>query len=148
MDSFAEAGKPPDVSFAAIPGAGEALIYPSTMNPNELLIWVQRLVDEEREKYLKKVDMDLRQTLKDIPVKVLLGNEKDHLYGDYYGTAYPKSSAFSAYDAPSDITIYAIGFTPLTHDEKALRAKIKMVLMHEYGHYLGFSEEELRKRGL
>jgi predicted Zn-dependent protease with MMP-like domain len=117
-------------------------------NANGVLHVVERMVGEERQSYLKKVDKELRQTLENIPVKVVLGNEKDHLYGDYYGTSYPRSNVFAAYETPSDITIYAIALTPLAQDEKALRKKVRLILMHEYGHYLGFSEEELRARGV
>lgn len=118
------------------------------MNDYEFLSWFERLVQEERKKYLRKIDKELRQTFKDIPVRVLLNDKKSSLYGDYSGTAYPEKHPFAPYSYPSDITIYARGFEEFAHDEKLLREKIRLVLMHEYGHYLGFSEEELRKRGM
>ena len=81
-------------------------------------------------------------------MRVLLNDKKNRLYGDYSGTAFPEEHAMAPYSYPSDITIYARGFEEFAHDEKMLRKKIRLVLMHEYGHYLGFTEAELRKRGM
>jgi len=118
------------------------------MEHSDLLAHVTQLVKEERTKFLKTIDVEMRAVLKKIPVKVLLGEQNGKLYGDFSGTPYGKQSAFSPFTYASDITIYARGFSPFSHDEKALREKVRIVLAHEYGHYLGFSEEELRSRGI
>ncbi|MDP2691389.1 MAG: metallopeptidase family protein [bacterium] len=111
---------------------------------------VQHFAREEREEFLKNAPEHLRETLENIPMKVLMGDENTGLYGDYSGTPYPKENPFSAYSFPSDITLYTCGFIPYFehHDEPGLRKKISKVIAHEYGHYLGFSEEELRRRGV
>lgn len=115
---------------------------------SDLLPLVKKLVKEERATFLKSIDPEMRAVLKKIPVKVLLGEPNGRLYGDFSGTPYGSHSAFAPFEYASDITIYARGFLPLAHDEKALREKVRIVLAHEYGHYLGFSEAELRKRGI
>lgn len=118
------------------------------MQLSDLVPLVQRMVKEERLKFLKSLDPEMREVLKKIPVKVLLGEANGRLYGDFSGTPYGKVSAFSAFEFASDITIYARGFLPFSDNTEALRTKIRLVLAHEYGHYLGFSEAELRERGI
>jgi predicted Zn-dependent protease with MMP-like domain len=118
------------------------------MEHSDLLAHVSQLVKEERTKFLKSIDSEMRAVLKKIPVKVLLGEQNGKLYGDFSGVPYGKQSVFAATTFASDITIYARGFMPLAGNEKMLREKVRLVLAHEYGHYLGFSEEELRSRGI
>ena len=109
---------------------------------------VQMIVEAEREEILKEVSEEIKEALEPIPVHVVMGDEKIGLYGDYFGNPSGSESSFGPTGPHSDITIYAIGFSNLTHDEPGLRKKIKQVLMHEYGHYLGFSEQALRDRGI
>lgn len=118
------------------------------MDLTNLFKLVEKHVKAERTVFLKKIDPEMRAVLKKIPVKVLLGEANGKLYGDFSGTPYGKQSAFSPFTFASDITLYARGFMPFSHDEKALREKVRLVLAHEYGHYLGFSEAELRERGI
>ncbi|MGE3278980.1 MAG: metallopeptidase family protein [Candidatus Altimarinota bacterium] len=118
------------------------------MQLSDLLPLVQRMVKEERLKFLKSIDPEMRSVLKNIPVKVLLGEPDGRLYGDFSGTPYGNHRAFAPFEYASDITIYARGFLPLAGDKKVLRDKVRLVLAHEYGHYLGFSEADLRKRGI
>jgi predicted Zn-dependent protease with MMP-like domain len=108
----------------------------------------EALLQEERKKYLRQVDPELRRTFRDIPLRVVAGDENGRLYADYHGTPYPQEHPFAPYAHPSDITFYAVSFRPFSEDEKKLREMIRMVLIHEYGHYLGFTEKQLRKKGL
>lgn len=118
------------------------------MDLTRLLQTVERLVKAERATFLKSIDHEMKAVLKNIPVKVVLGEAHGKLYGDFSGTPYGKQSAFAPFTFASDITIYARGFMPFAQDEKTLREKVRLVLAHEYGHYLGFSEAELRERGI
>ena len=113
-----------------------------------LLEKIQLYVQMGRDDILNEVTDEIRETLEPIPVHVDMGDESVGLYGDYYGTPSGTESSFGATGGKSDITIYAIGFQGFEHDEPGLKKKVKKVLMHEYGHYLGFSEEELRERGI
>lgn len=118
------------------------------MSTDDFLFRLEILIQEERKKYLRKISPELRKVFRDIPIRVLPSDEKNELYADYHGTAYADERAFAPYSHPSDITFYVRGFRDFAHDEKKLRDMIRMVLVHEYGHYLGFSENDLRKRGL
>lgn len=109
---------------------------------------LQALIQEERKRYLRKVDPELRRVFREIPFRVLESDEEQELYADYHGTPYSEEHPFSPYTHPSDITFYARGFRAFADDEKKLREMVRMVLVHEYGHYLGFSERQLRDRGL
>ncbi len=116
------------------------------MDLQELLKTVQKITFEERESILKEATEELRKLIEKVPVKVLLGD--NHAYGDYSGTPHPRKSPFAAFHYPSDITIYARPYAALAKDGEILRKKIRIVLIHEYGHFLGLSEGELRQRGV
>lgn len=118
------------------------------METDDFLQRFEVLIQEERKKYLREIDADLRKLFRDLPIRVLPSDGGHQLYADYHGTAYSEAHPFAPYEHPSDITFYANGFRKFADDEQKLREMIRMVLIHEYGHYLGFSEKELRKRGL
>lgn len=113
-----------------------------------LLEKIQLYVQMARDDILNEVNTELRETLEPIPVHVNMGDESVGLYGDYYGNPSGTESSFGPMGGKSDITLYAAGFQGLDDDEPGLKKKVKKVLMHEYGHYLGFSEEELRAKGI
>ncbi|MDF2379109.1 MAG: metallopeptidase family protein [Candidatus Gracilibacteria bacterium] len=113
-----------------------------------LLEKIDLFVRAERDEILTEVNEELREKLEPIPVHINMGDETTGLYGDYSGTPSGSESAFGATGPSSDITIYAIGFSGMEHDEPALRKKVKKVLMHEYGHYLGFGEGYMRENGI
>ena len=72
----------------------------------------------------------------------------DTLYGFFQGTPLPERSLGDLPDPPSRILVYQ---RPLEEDfgddEAALVDEIRITLLHELGHYLGLSEEELDRLG-
>ena len=51
-------------------------------------------------------------------------------------------------EPPPEVTIYAATLLADFPDEEALRREVRRTLIHEIGHYLGLSEEDLHARGL
>ena len=48
---------------------------------------------------------------------------------------------------PDRITLFRLPITSLCRTEVELKAQIRKTLIHELGHYFGFSERELEERG-
>lgn len=48
---------------------------------------------------------------------------------------------------PDRITLFRLPIASMCRTEVELKAQVRKTLIHELGHYFGFSEEELKKRG-
>jgi predicted Zn-dependent protease with MMP-like domain len=75
-----------------------------------------------------------------------LDPEEETLFGFYQGTPIgERSSAYSA--LPDRIVLYYLPLTDEFGDEYHLRREIRKTLVHEIGHYFGFSDKQLRRWG-
>ncbi len=72
---------------------------------------------------------------------------KYNLLGLYSGIPLSKrGTTYGMYPAtPDRIFIFKANIERICKNEKELQAKVKEVVFHEIGHYLGMSEEEVRK---
>ena len=68
------------------------------------------------------------------------------LYGEFYGL--PKGVESGLGEPPPEVTIYAATLLADFPDFEDLRWEVRRTLIHEIGHYLGLSEEDLHARGL
>ena len=69
-----------------------------------------------------------------------------NLYGEFYGL--PKGAESGLGEPPPEVTLYAETLLADFPDAEALRREVRQTLIHEIGHYLGLSEEDLHARGL
>ena len=75
-----------------------------------------------------------------------LDPEQDTLFGLYVGT--PLAERGSGYSAlPDRIVLYYLPLTDEFGDDYHLRKEIRRTLVHEIGHYFGFSDKQLRRWG-
>ncbi|CUS97933.1 metallopeptidase family protein [Candidatus Chrysopegis kryptomonas] len=72
---------------------------------------------------------------------------KYNLLGLYTGIPLSKrGTSYGMYPAtPDRIFIFKANIERICRNEKELKTKIREVVLHEIGHYLGMSEEEVRK---
>jgi predicted Zn-dependent protease with MMP-like domain len=68
------------------------------------------------------------------------------LYGEFYGL--PKGAEGGLGEPPPEVTLYAATLLADFPDADELRREVRRTLIHEIGHYLGLSEEDLHARGL
>lgn len=69
------------------------------------------------------------------------------LLGLYHGVALTERDQYGFGELPDTISIYR---EPLLHhvdDEAALRAEVRVTLVHEIGHYFGLDDAELHRLG-
>lgn len=70
------------------------------------------------------------------------------LYGLYVGVPLPERTTAHPPTEPDRIYIYRRNLERLCEDRDTLLEQIKITVLHEIGHYLGYDEDELAARGL
>lgn len=76
------------------------------------------------------------------------GDGEGDLLGLYEGTPLVERRVDDAYTGPDRITLFRIPLLEMCVDMSELREEIRITIIHELGHYFGFDEGELEKRGL
>jgi predicted Zn-dependent protease with MMP-like domain len=114
--------------------------------------------EEAVEKALNKVPEKFREILKreDIPVLareevpgVLQDQYKGSLlFGIFTGVPFNRRSMFNFQTEPTRIELYKSSFEKAFKNRNEMEEQIVKTVIHEIGHYFGFSEKELRRRNL
>ncbi len=110
------------------------------------------------EKALERVPPKFRDILdkEEIPVlarektpRAIRDRYKGRLvFGVFVGVPYNKRSIFNLQTEPTRIELYKDSFETAFQDRCAIEEQIVKTVIHEIGHYFGFSEKELRRRNL
>lgn len=70
------------------------------------------------------------------------------LFGIFTGIPYSRRSLFNVITEPTRIELYKSSFEEAFDDPAEIEDQILKTVIHEIGHYFGFSERELRRRNL
>ena len=119
------------------------------MTDEEILL----LIDE----IIKELPDDVRDTLKQVSITVddeptdyqmsrLRRSQRKNILGLYEGVPYPHQSFFSTPMHPPAITLFRRNIERFTRGREELKLEIQNTLLHEIGHHLGLTEEDLWKR--
>jgi predicted Zn-dependent protease with MMP-like domain len=102
-------------------------------------------VEQFAEEALRGLPEPLRSAAQELLVTVSheLGVDR---YGEFYGL--PKGMESGLGEPPPEVTIYAATLLADFPDAEELRREVRRTLIHEIGHYLGLSEDDLHARGL
>jgi predicted Zn-dependent protease with MMP-like domain len=76
-----------------------------------------------------------------------LGEGVYSLFGLYQGVPLIRRRPDSVMLQPDRITLFRLPIASYARTEIELKAQIRKTLIHELGHYFGFSEDELHARG-
>ncbi len=115
--------------------------------------------DRVLEQALKELPDSIRGELKNLAVIVEdLPREQDLtefdppldpcLYGLYVGIPLPERTGSDLPRLPDQIFVYKRNLERMCPDRETLLREIRTTVLHEVGHYLGFDEDDLEKRGL
>jgi len=114
--------------------------------------------EEAIEKALNKVPKKFRDILKrgGIPVlarekvpEVLRDEYKGSLlFGIFTGVSHNRRSMFNIQMEPTRIELYKDSFEKAFSNRNEMEEQIVKTVIHEIGHYFGFSEKELRRYNL
>lgn len=109
----------------------------------------------EREKFEKLV----HEALKSLPklfrdklgnIDIVIEDEPvvhKSLLGLYQGVPLKRRGFWYGNVMPDKITLFQKNIERLSHNEEEIKEWVNRVLIHEIGHYFGFSEEKLRENG-
>ncbi len=107
---------------------------------------------------LNKIPRKFREILKREEIEILARDEvpdalqdqhKGYLvFGVFIGVPYNKRSMFSIQMEPTRIELYKSSFERAFQSSADMGEQIAKTVIHEIGHYFGFSEKELRRRNL
>ncbi len=114
--------------------------------------------EETVEKGLNKVPQKFRDILKREDIQVLArekvpGALQDQykgrlLFGIFIGVPYTRRSMFTIQMEPTRIELYKNSFEKAFNNQKDMEEQIVKTVIHEIGHYFGFTEKDLRHRNL
>jgi predicted Zn-dependent protease with MMP-like domain len=114
--------------------------------------------EEAIEKALNKVPKKFREILQREDIHVLARDEvpgalQDQyrgrlLFGIFTGVPFNRRSMFNIQMEPTRIELYKASFEQAFDNRGDVEEQIAKTVIHEIGHYFGFSEKELRRRGL
>ncbi len=68
-----------------------------------------------------------------------------HLLGIYHGIPLPKRGRGYSFVMPDRIILYRKNIERTVQNEDEWKERVREVVLHEIGHYLGLNEEEVRK---
>ena len=110
--------------------------------------------EEAIQKALNKVPKKFREILKKEEISVLAREEVPPslrnrykgslLFGIFAGIPYTKRSMFNIQMEPTRIELYKDSFEKAFGSRQEMEEQIVKTVIHEIGHYFGFSERELR----
>lgn len=109
---------------------------------------------------LRRVRRVIEATLEDLPaplkealersgaVVVLMDEPPEDVGPDTFGTFsgatyYETESPFAMPSEPPAIELYLSAFADLAGDPRVLDDEVRLTVLHEIGHFLGFTEEQL-----
>lgn len=108
----------------------------------------EELVFEEAEHVLGQLPPELRLEAETVLLLVEERAEDERfLLGLYEGVPLVDRHVDSTLLQPDRITLFRAGLQSMAHTESELRRQVRKTLIHELGHFFGFDEDELRRRG-
>ena len=69
------------------------------------------------------------------------------LLGLFQGVPLNKKSVWHSGTMPEKITIYQKNIEAICHSDEKIKQRIKKVVRHEVAHFVGFTEEQVRRLG-
>ena len=113
--------------------------------------------EEAIEKALNKVPKKFREILQREGIQVLPRDRVPAtlqaryrgslLFGIFTGISFNQRSMFNVEMEPTRIELYKSSFEQAFKNQGEMEDQIVKTVIHEIGHYFGFSEKELRRRG-
>lgn len=102
-------------------------------------------VERYAEEALRGLPEPLRSAAQELVVTVSHEPGAD-LYGEFRGL--PRGAEGGLGEPPPEITLYSAALLSDFPESGLLKREVRRTLIHEIGHYLGLSEQDLHARGL
>ena|SRR5271157_467278 len=72
------------------------------------------------------------------------GQPRRLLLGIFHGVPLTERSNFQTFVGPSEIVLYQKNIEAVCHSDEQIREQVRRTVIHEFGHYFGMTEEQLR----
>lgn len=106
---------------------------------------------------LKELPLEFRDQLDNVDITIQDWPDKEDLreepgasplslYGLYHGV--PKPDRYAYFALPDKITIFKEPILHASHSEEEAKQIIRGTVLHELGHHLGLSDEDLEKHNI
>ncbi|MFN3531292.1 MAG: metallopeptidase family protein [Candidatus Brocadia sp.] len=128
-------------------------MVPDDCNVNHVTVFDQLVVDA-----INELPQRLKESLSNVSIVVedkpnthileklrLMSNTT--LLGLFQGVPLNKRSVWQSGTMPERITLFQKNIEKLCHSDDEIKERIKEVVRHEVAHFVGFTEEEIRKMG-
>ncbi len=66
------------------------------------------------------------------------------LLGIFHGVPLTGRSSFQTFVGPSQIVLYQKNIEAVCHSDDEVREQVRRTVIHEFGHYFGMTEEQLK----
>ena len=106
---------------------------------------IKELPDDVR-KSLEQVSITVEDRPNAVQMARLRGAGKHQILGLYDGVPFPHQNIFTSMIHPPTITLFRKNLERYYPDREVLKQEIQFTLLHEIGHHLGLTEEDLRQR--
>ena len=121
------------------------------MTDEEILLLIDEMLDELPEDVqdtLKQVSITVEDEPSDYQMSRLRKARRTSILGLYEGVPYPNQNMFTTLMHPPAITLFRKNIEKFTRGREELKEEILKTLLHEIGHHLGLTEDDLRRRNL
>jgi predicted Zn-dependent protease with MMP-like domain len=78
------------------------------------------------------------------PLSTRSGHPKKLLLGLFHGVPMTKKSVFNLPTGPDYVVLYQKNIEAVCSTEAEIREQIRLTVIHEFGHYFGMDEEQLK----
>ena len=72
------------------------------------------------------------------------GKPRRLILGLFHGVPMTEKSVFQRREGPDYVVLYQKNFEAVCHNEAEARGQIRRTVIHEFGHYFGMTEEQLK----
>jgi predicted Zn-dependent protease with MMP-like domain len=72
------------------------------------------------------------------------GKPRQLLLGLFHGVPMTQQSVFQLRTGPDYVVLYQKNIEAICHNEAEVREQIRRTVIHEFGHYFGMTEEQLK----
>jgi predicted Zn-dependent protease with MMP-like domain len=72
------------------------------------------------------------------------GKPRTLLLGLFHGVPMTQKSTFSLPSGPDYVVLYQKNIEAICHNDAQVREQIRQTVIHEFGHYFGMTEEQLK----
>ena len=113
------------------------------MEREEFTKIVAEVLDSLPNEFLKRI-RNVAVLVEDLPPAHPHSSKGPLLLGLFHGVPLTRKSAFDLATCPDYVVLYQRNIEAVCRNEEEIRQQIRLTVVHEFGHYFGMDEEQLK----